>query len=138
MGSELLELLTTQVESQNGVVSIALSGELDLASVGVLKDRLAQVEGDGATTIMLDLRQLTFCDCSGLHAFLAARDRANTNGHRLLMIGANERARRLFDICDAGFLLDDEAAAPTIERFTGGNGYWLGRPDATGDVVADA
>ena len=57
--------------------------------------------------IMLDLRELTFLDCSTLHAFLAARHRANTNGHRLVLVGASSHARLLFSLTETEFLLDE-------------------------------
>jgi anti-anti-sigma factor len=80
-------VFTARTESRNGVASIALSGELDVATVPILEDHLALLKGDGVVAIMLDLRDVTFLDCSALRAFLAARERATTNGHRLTLVG---------------------------------------------------
>lgn len=52
--------LTTRIDSRNGVISIALGGELDMATVPMLADQLTSVERDGAKAIMVDLRGLRF------------------------------------------------------------------------------
>jgi anti-anti-sigma factor len=79
-------------QEKDGVVTIALSGELDMATVPILTDNLAPFEGNGVSTIVLDLQDLTFIDSSGLLAFLEARRRAMSNGHRLLLSGPRSRS----------------------------------------------
>jgi anti-anti-sigma factor len=109
---------TAQVKSHNGVARIALSGELDLASAPILTEHLTRFEQDGVTVIMLDLQDLTFIDVSGIHAFLQARDRANSNGHRLLLVGAPPSARRLFDLTGTASLLDEQTTV-VLDRLSG-------------------
>ena len=82
MGSE--QQFTAQVSSRNGVASIALRGELDLATVPELEGHLAPFESDGVSAIMLDLRELTFIDSVALQSLVRARKRAETNGQRLI------------------------------------------------------
>ena len=94
-------------QEMDGVVTIALSGELDMATVPILSDHLAPFEGNGVSTIILDLQGLTFIDSTGLHAFLEARRRAVSNGHRLQLTGAGPAARRLFELTGIQFLLDE-------------------------------
>ena len=110
---------SASVESRNAVIRIALTGELDLASAPVLKDLLSQAEGDGSAAIMLDLRGVTFIDSTGLHAFVRARKRAQENGHRLILVGANEQARKLFELTGTESLLDGEEAVSVLDQFTG-------------------
>lgn len=110
---------TARIESRDGVASIQLSGELDIATVPVLEDQLARLEGQGVVDVTLDLRELTFLDYSALHSFLTARDRARTNGHRLTLIGASPPARRLFELTGKQFLLYEQEAINMLERFTG-------------------
>ena len=94
-------------QERDGVVTVALSGNLDMATVRILRGTLAPFEANGVSTIILDLQDLTFIDSTGLHAFLEARNRATSNGQRLLVRGASPRARRLIEIVDLQFLLDD-------------------------------
>jgi anti-sigma B factor antagonist len=95
-------------QEKDGVATIALSGELDMATAPILSDSLALFEGNGVSTIVLDLHDLTFIDSTGLHAFLEARNRAMSNGHRLLLSGAGPAARRLIEITGTQFLLDEQ------------------------------
>jgi anti-sigma B factor antagonist len=94
-------------QEKHGVATIALSGELDMATAPILSDNLAPFEGNGVSTIVLDLHDLTFIDSTGLLAFLEARRRAMSNGHRLLLSGAGPAARRLFELTGTQFLLDE-------------------------------
>jgi anti-sigma B factor antagonist len=112
--------LTARIESRNGVARIALEGDLDMATVPVLTDHLGRFEADGVAGIMLDLRELTFVDCSGLRVFLAARARSNANGHRFILVGATPGARRLFELTGTQFLLDEQDAVSLLDRFTRG------------------
>ena len=80
---------SSRIETRNGVASIALSGELDVTTAPILEEHLEQFEGAGVSAILIDLRELTFLDRSAMQAFLAARGRANENGHRLILVGAS-------------------------------------------------
>jgi anti-sigma B factor antagonist len=112
---------STSTETRNGVARIALSGKLDVANVPVLKEPLTRFEDDGVSAIMLDLRDLTFIDSAGLHAFLQARGRARANGHRLIFIRAGANTRRVFELTGTQFLIDDQEAVNVLDQFTGSN-----------------
>jgi anti-anti-sigma factor len=62
---------------------------------------------------MLDLRDVSFVDSSGLHAFLQASERAKANRHRMVLIGARPSTRRLFALTGTEFLLDEQEARPS-------------------------
>lgn len=109
---------TAQIESRNGVARVALRGELDTATAPLLEESLAPLESNGFTSIMLDLRDLKFLDSSGLRVLLAASERAETNGHRLLLVGATPGARRLFELTGTQFLIDGQAVG-VLHRFAG-------------------
>ena len=126
------------VDSRNGVASIALSGELDVTTVPVLEDHLAQFEGEGARAIMIDLRELTFLDRSAMQAFIAARERADGQGRTLILVGASPGARRLFELTDTEFLLDDSDAAGVLEQFTAGHIHAGEHEPSKADADADA
>ena len=109
----------SRIEARNGVTSVALSGELDMATVPDLNDQFAALEQGGTKAIVLDIRDLTFIDSSGLHAIVRAHRRSEENGHRLLFVGANPLARRLCEITGTEFLLDGKGTAEVLGRFTG-------------------
>ena len=113
------QTLTTRIDARDGVTSIALTGELDMATAPILNHQLTAVEQGGSRTIVLDLRDLRFIDSSGLHAFVCAYRRAETNGHRLLLVGANPFARRLCEMTGTEFLLEATGTAELLGHFTG-------------------
>ena len=109
----------TELDSNNGVVRVALSGELDLASAPILEEALDAVVSDGFAGVMVDLRELTFIDSSGLHALLRARTGADTSGKGLILVGAPDAAQRLFELTGTQFLLADPKAVEILDRFAG-------------------
>lgn len=119
MGS--LSDLALQVEPRNGVVRIAASGELDMASAPALAESLAGAEREGTDAIMLDLRNLTFIDLTSLQVLLRASERAGANGHRLVIAGASSAARRLFALTGTEFLMEQDSVS-VLDRFTAGYG----------------
>ncbi len=108
---------TTQIDARNGVARLALAGELDTRSAPAFLDQLTTIAGDGVGSVVLDLRDVTFVDSTGLHAFLTAHERAKTNGHNLVLIGVRPSTRRLFEITGTQFLLDDRLAAAILGEF---------------------
>jgi anti-anti-sigma factor len=129
------EQLTARTDARNGVARVALRGELDMATTSILNAELTRVEHDGVNAIMLDLRDVGFVDSSGLQAFLQARDRATTNGHRMVLIGASQAARRLFGVTKTEFLLDEQEAVSVLAQFAGKrrDGDSTGFPERDGD-----
>lgn len=117
MGSE--PQFSATINSRNGVASIALRGELDIATVSDLEGHLAPFESNGVSAIMLDMRDLTFIDSVALHSIVRARERAKTNGQRLILVGARPTARRLFELTCTEHLLDDEETVGVLNRFVG-------------------
>src|SRR5256885_15411064 len=69
----LANLRVLEMPGDDGHRTLALSGELDVASDGLLDHALLQIEVDGAKSFTLDLAGLTFIDSSGIRAVLAAR-----------------------------------------------------------------
>ena len=100
---------TANVEAHHGVAKISLTGELDMATVPILNEHLATTEESGATAIILDLRDVTFMDSTGLFTCLRARDRAADNGHRFMVVQPSPSTKQLFEMTGTGFLLGDTA-----------------------------
>lgn len=117
MGTD--QVFTTRIDAGNGVTTVALLGELDMATVPILNDQLASLEQDGTKAIVLDLRDLRFVDSSGLHALVRAYRRSETNGHQLLLVGANPFTRRLCEMTGTEFLLSSTATGEVLGHFNG-------------------
>jgi anti-anti-sigma factor len=110
---------STRIDSRNGVTNIALTGELDIASVPVLESLLTAADQDGARAIVVDLRDLSFVDSSGLHALVRAYRRSEQGGRPLLLVGATPSTRRLCEMTRTEFILDARGTAELLGRFTG-------------------
>ncbi len=69
--------LALSVRSQDGHTVVTISGELDIASAPVLRERLLGLLRPGASRIVIDLSGVTFCDASGLAVLVGASRRAD-------------------------------------------------------------
>ena len=76
---------------------VTLDGELDLATVPELASRLEEALGS-TRLLVVDLRQLTFMDSSGLSVLLEAHQTARRSGSRLVLVRGPAQVTRLFDI----------------------------------------
>ena len=65
------------VRGQDGYTIMTISGELDIASVPVLRDQIPGLLPPQAGRIVIDLFGVTFCDASGLAALVGASRRAD-------------------------------------------------------------
>lgn len=113
------QALTIRIEARSDVTRVALSGELDIATVPILNDQLAALEQDGSKVILLDLGDLNFIDSTGLFALVPAYMRSRLNGRRFLLVGASPSAKRLFEITGTEFLLEAPIATQLVGLFTG-------------------
>jgi len=88
------DLLQIDVERTGTTVRIAARGELDISTVGALREKTSsELAGDGEI-VVIDLTEVTFIDSSGLQAVLEAAQRA---AQRLRVI-PSPAATRLFDM----------------------------------------
>jgi anti-sigma B factor antagonist len=99
-----------QTSNSGPTATVAIDGELDLATVGRLDAALAEVEHDESTTIILDLERVSFIDSTGLRCLLRARRRAEENGRRLELVKVAPEVQRLFDVTGVGGVFEAERA----------------------------
>ncbi len=79
---------------------LRLSGEFDLAGVESFEGKLRGDESDGAMTLVVDLRGVTFMDSSGLRAILTAEHLASSEGWRFLVVRGSEAVERVMAMTD--------------------------------------
>ena len=77
-----------------------------MATVPPLQETLVRTEAAGVTAIVIDLVEPTFIESSALHAFVAARERAEASGCQLLLFGAKPEVRRVFELTGKESLLE--------------------------------
>jgi anti-sigma B factor antagonist len=92
-------------------LQVVLRGELDLATAGVLADRLRRAQGR-RETIVLDLDELAFIDAAGLRVVLTAAADARRDGWGFTVTRGSAPVRRLFALLDLDGHVPFDAAAP--------------------------
>ena len=81
------------------IATLQLLGEIDLASIPVLRDAAVRLVADAVgRTVAIDLDGVTVIDDTGLGVLLGAAARAREAGGDLILICTSERLRRRFDL----------------------------------------
>jgi anti-sigma B factor antagonist len=77
---------------------LALYGELDLATSGLLERKLQMAESASSGRVVLDLSGLQFLDSTGLHALLRAQKRWEANGREFSLLRGPRAVHRVFEL----------------------------------------
>jgi anti-sigma B factor antagonist len=93
-----VQILDVETEDRDGLVRVALKGELDLSTVGKVQDELTRVEAGSPSVLVLDLSRLTFLDSTGLRCLVTADQRAREQNRRLVIVRGPEAVQRVFTI----------------------------------------
>jgi anti-sigma B factor antagonist len=93
-----VEILDVRTEDRNGLVHVALFGELDLSTVAKVQEELRRVEASSPATLVVDLSKLTFLDSTGLRCIVTADERARTDGRRIVIVRGPDAVQRVFAI----------------------------------------
>jgi anti-sigma B factor antagonist len=104
------ELLRTAIAQSDGTARVAVDGEVDLSSVGVLRDALREAVGLGVPEVVVDGSKLEYLDSSGLNCLVTARAEAEATGTHLVVRNVNEIIRRILDVSGLTELLCDDPA----------------------------
>ena len=78
--------------------TLLLSGELDMASAPALEEALQQLCEAGAQELVLDLRELSFMDSSGLNAIVKGRALCEEHRCDLALIPGRRPVQRVFEV----------------------------------------
>jgi anti-anti-sigma factor len=95
---------------------IALAGEIDLVTAPLVRAALTACLRDGIRAADVDLTAVTFCDVSGLNAFLMASRLATDAGTTLQLHCPPPTMARIIEITGSGFLLHELHAARAPSR----------------------
>jgi anti-sigma B factor antagonist len=89
--------LTIRARREPGYVVVTVAGELDIATVDHLRNRLAALAARGVP-LVADLDQVSFIDATGLGALAGAARQAAEHGTSLHVVCARQQTRRLFRV----------------------------------------
>ena len=80
-----------------GAAVVHLAGELDIANAPRLEQALNEAQVD-ARLVVLDLRELEFIDCAGMHVIVDADEHARRDGNRLIVMRGPAQVDKLFTL----------------------------------------
>ena len=104
------------VSRANGARVVRLRGEFDLAGVPAFERELDRDPGPHEKTLVLDMRELTFLDSSGLRAVLMADRAVRADGRRCVIIRGPERVNRVLELTGVDARLELLDAFPPSEQ----------------------
>ena len=93
IGDQPLLAITDELVGQTRVVRCV--GEIDMATVPRLRDRVVNLQIDGPPHVVVDLTEVTFIDSLGLGALIGIHKRARVLQGSLVIV-PGVAARRLF------------------------------------------
>jgi anti-anti-sigma factor len=93
-----VEILDVRTEDRDGLVRLALVGELDLSTVAKVQEELRRIEASSPATVVVDLSKLTFLDSTGLRCIVTADERAREAGRRMVIVRGPDAVQRVFAI----------------------------------------
>jgi anti-anti-sigma factor len=103
-----LEPFRCEVEPDRAAVRVRPIGELDLVTVPLVDAQLTELWSVGFTHIVLDLREVSFLDSTGVRLLLAWHAHSAADGMRFGVISGPPAVQRVFEV------------AGVVDHFT----YW--------------
>ena len=91
--------LTIRARRAQGCVIATIAGEVDIATVALLRERLSTMTVAGSH-VVVDLDRVSFIDAAGLGALVGAASQAAAHGGTLRVVCARPRIQRLFRLTD--------------------------------------
>lgn len=88
-------------EPGDGRLDASLSGEIDLSTVADLESRLEEGLRANPELLVIDLREVTFLDSSGLRLLLRLDERQRGREGRLVLVRGGRRVSRVFELTGA-------------------------------------
>lgn len=73
-------------------------GMLDSMRVGQFRNEINDIVSSGSKSVLIDLKDVTFIDSSGLGALVIALKAVRSAGGKLYVCSANEQVRMLFEL----------------------------------------
>jgi anti-sigma B factor antagonist len=96
---------------------VHVAGELDIATAPRLERTLREAQSQ-TRLVALDLRDVSFVDCSGVHVIVDATLHARRIGHRLILLRGPPNVDRMFALtgtADEVELADVDPREPSVQ-----------------------
>ena len=84
--------------ARNGSVTLAISGEIDIANAKSFTDEVHSVIEDAASQVALDLENCWFIDSTGIRALVALAQEQDARGRKLKLAGVTGEPQRVLKL----------------------------------------
>jgi len=95
--SEIFRPFGIEVIPGREAVRVCPCGEVDIATVGLLRERVDDLESSGFARLVLDLGEVTFLDLTGARLIVELAESARANGCELVVIEGCAEVRHAFE-----------------------------------------
>jgi stage II sporulation protein AA (anti-sigma F factor antagonist) len=93
-----LDTLRVDVDHEDEGVIVNVAGELDPLTAETLDDQVDGLVLAGYPSVVLDLREVTFLDSSGLRALIRAHGEMARHGRSLQLRSPSQSVRRVLEL----------------------------------------
>ena len=109
---ELGDISIHRPETVDGVLCLAVAGEVDIATSARLDVAITQsIDAGDLTQVLVDLDQVTFLDSTGIQALLDGRNRATERGLSFRVLNPHGVVRRTLAIAGVLRLLTEGSSS---------------------------
>ena len=77
---------------------LRVSGEVDIQTSPILDEHLKSAHAEGASSIVVDLGEVTFLDSTGLSVLIAALKRCQSAGGSMRLVSPQPNVRRVLEV----------------------------------------
>jgi len=92
------ELLTVHIDTRGSAMVVSVRGELDLATVPVLRDRLESLGEVSSALLVVDLSEVTFIGSAGLALLVDLQNRCTERGVPLAIVATGSVVPRAIQV----------------------------------------
>jgi anti-anti-sigma factor len=93
-----VKIMNVHTRKVGGTPWVTLSGELDISTAPEVERELVRIDREAPSRIVVDLRELTFIDSTGLRAIITADARFRRSGARMILVPGPPAVDRVFRI----------------------------------------
>src|SRR5215207_5786278 len=99
-----------EVSTDGGWVRVAVLGEVDMASASQLQDTIMQSVELGPDVVLVDLRNVTFMDSTGLAALMVCHRLVASGQRRMRVVNPSKSVQRLLELSGVSMVLEGGSA----------------------------
>ena len=101
--------LSIDVHQKEEEVAVVLAGEIDAFTAPNLREELLPLAEGQNKFMMINLKDVSYLDSTGLGVFVGLFKKLKENGGELRLVELSDRVRRLFEITGLGNVMNISA-----------------------------